>query len=215
MSSSRQPSPSAASPPRFLLSSFGAEAVLLDLALGSFYRLNRTAALICQGYIDGRTEAEIAATLAQAFALPYQRSLDDVRAVTGQVQAERPVGPVNPIAFTTEAGGYRMTWEGAPVCRLDRGGQRLCLYPETAGRFLLQAPLVLLWAAPHVLALSGQSVLHASAIETAQGIRAFCGSSGRGKTTLAHLLAGQGMTVVSEDIVLVGWQGEVPNVFRQ
>jgi len=70
----------------------------------------------------------------------------------------------------------------------------------------------LLWAAPHLLLLRGQLVLHASAVQHPDGVVAFCGASGFGKTTLAHLFAAQGTQLLSEDLVVVSLQGPVPEV---
>src|SRR5437762_9621124 len=106
-----KPQPASATP-RFVLSCFGGEGVFLDLARGNFFRVNRAAALVCQGIIDGRAEDAIAAQLAEAFAIPHARALSDVRTVIGQIAAERPARRVNPISFAAEPQGYRMDWEG-------------------------------------------------------------------------------------------------------
>lgn len=202
--------------PHFALASFAEEeGVLLDLDVGNFYRLNRTALLICRGLIDGRSEADIAAQLAEDFALAPERALEDVHAVKGQVLSERPLRCRSPLTFTAEPdGSHCMHWQGEPVCRVDVLSQRLTVYAENAERLAGEAEQILLWAAPHVLTLSGHSLLHAAAVETADGVRAFCGSSGRGKTTLAQLLAAAGMPAVSEDLVLLAWDGDRPQVVR-
>src|SRR5205823_4302033 len=93
------------------------------------------------------------------------------------------------------------------------GGEGVFLDLARGNLFLTDARQLLLWAAPHVLALSGHAVLHAAAVEASDGVVAFCGSSGRGKTTLASLLADQGMPLVAEDLLVLTWDGAVPQVF--
>src|SRR5262249_21151056 len=70
----------------------------------------------------------------------------------------------------------------------------------------------LLWVAPHVLALRGILVLHASAVLDAAGVLAFCGGSGQGKTTLARALAAAGRELIAEDLLVVRSAGDRPEV---
>ena len=88
--------------------------------------------------------------------------------------------------------------------------RKVILCPQTTDTIRPQLDAVLLWAAPHVLALYSQDVLHASAVILEGQALAFCGSSGAGKTTLAHQLARQGLALLSEDLVLLAWDGSVP-----
>ena len=106
------------------------------------------------------------------------------RTVLQQLGQLRPVRGVNPITFQSEAGGYQMRFNGEAVCRLDPRLRRLDLSPEVPEHLRPHLSLVLQWAAPHLLALAGHYVLHASAVEWNGAILAFCGSSGVGKTTL-------------------------------
>jgi hypothetical protein len=83
---------------------------------------------------------------------------------------------------------------GATVeCRLD---------PSADPRFV--AILVSGLVVSFLLALDGQCVLHASAVEVDGVAIAFAGPSGAGKSTLAALLCGAGARLVTDDVLRVG-----------
>lgn len=58
-----------------------------------------------------------------------------------------------------------------------------------------------------LLALSGETVLHASAVEISGGALAFVGQSGRGKSTLAALLCVELAHLVTDDVLVVRVDG--------
>jgi len=72
----------------------------------------------------------------------------------------------------------------------------------------------LLWIAPHLLRLRNRLVLHASAVVLDGKVSAFCGSSGRGKTTLAWRLAAHGMELIAEDLLVLDLGTDRPEVVR-
>lgn len=59
---------------------------------------------------------------------------------------------------------------------------------------------------PHLLAMDGSLVLHASAIAIARGVLAFVGPSGAGKSSLAASFACHGFPLVADDFVLLSEQ---------
>ncbi len=64
-----------------------------------------------------------------------------------------------------------------------------------------------------MLALDGDLVLHACAVQASAGALVFCGPSGRGKSTLAHALGRRGCPVVSEDGAAIELSGTAPLAF--
>lgn len=60
------------------------------------------------------------------------------------------------------------------------------------------------------LYLRGTLVLHASAVQLGDSAIAFTGGSGRGKSTMATLLCGDGARILTDDILAVDWQGDTP-----
>lgn len=193
---------------RFALASLVDEGVLLDLHRGAFYRINLAAARICREWLEGKAPEAIARELARSYSISESQALHDVDSVFARVFCEREVRSVNPIAFTREAQKLRMEWNGQPLCWLDPAAERLDLCSAPCEPLGVEIAALLLWAAPHLLALYSQDVLHASAVALPEGVLAFCGPSGAGKTTLAQLATDQGASLVSEDLVLVAWSPE-------
>jgi hypothetical protein len=74
--------------------------------------------------------------------------------------------------------------------------------PETMRHLLLNQVI------PVVLSHLGKLVLHASACGTPQGVIAFMGTSGMGKSTLAASFGLQGYPVLTDDCLLVEEQGQ-------
>jgi hypothetical protein len=64
-------------------------------------------------------------------------------------------------------------------------------------------------ALPMILQARGTEVLHASANLTAQGVVAFCGDSGTGKSTIAFGLNQRGYEIVADDAVALDASGAV------
>jgi hypothetical protein len=61
---------------------------------------------------------------------------------------------------------------------------------------------------PLVLQLRGHEVLHASAVQTEDGLFVFCGVSGAGKSTFAYRLSRRGYAVWADDAVVLGAEGD-------
>ncbi len=200
---------------RFALAPFADESVLVDLHRGAFYRINHAARIIFERLAEGAAPEAVVEYLTRAYSIDESEAQRDVAAVIAQVLAEKETRLVNPISFTALGGRHCMSWQGRPLCWLDHGAARLTLCPGIASKFESQLQQILLWAAPHWLALASQEVLHAAAVRTEIGVVAFCGASGAGKTTLAGLLAEQGHALVSEDLTLIVWDQGAPHALLE
>lgn len=195
---------------RFALAPFADESVLLDLRRGAFYRINRVACRIVQGLLEGQSPEAVATDLALTYSLSVADAQRDVDAVLTQVLAEQDARQVNPISFTRHDRHFQLHWNGHALCWLDPDLLRLSLCPEIADVFLSQLQQILVWAAPHLLMLMGQEVLHAAAVAFECGVIGFAGASGVGKTTLAQTLAQGVASLVSEDLLLIDWNDSTP-----
>ena len=60
---------------------------------------------------------------------------------------------------------------------------------------------------PRVIAQRGKMVLHGCGLADDYGVSLFLGNSGWGKSTLAHYLSQQGMTLISDDCVVLSFGG--------
>jgi hypothetical protein len=198
---------------RFALAALADGFVLLDLQGGAFYRVNAIAARICQGLIAGHNAATMALELTKTYGVSQNDALRDVEAMRAQVERSPEVKKdTNPITFVVQESGYVMQWRQRPVCAIDVMRQKFTLLPA-AQDHALDLEILLLWAAPHLLLLQGQGVLHASAIQRTEGILALSGTSGAGKTTTAQAFARQGAALLAEDLILVDMEG-TPQAIR-
>jgi hypothetical protein len=86
--------------------------------------------------------------------------------------------------------------------RLDASQERLDCAPARAGLHWQQA--LLGRVLPNVAIMRGYEALHASAVESPEGVVAVAGPSGMGKTTLALELQGRGWPLFADDVLTFG-----------
>jgi hypothetical protein len=196
---------------RLALAEFSDGAVLLDLQSGNFFRVNTVAARIFASLIHGASETEAVNTLARSCGIPPEAAARDVVALLARLPTGGETKASNPIIFRQNADGLVLEWNGQLLWQISHDGRELTYLansPVGAPEPMTQ----LLWVAPHVLLLRGTVVLHASAVQEAAGVLAFCGSSGQGKTTLARALAAAGRELVAEDLLIVRFSADRPEV---
>ena len=177
----------------------------LDLGTGELYRVNAVGAAVCQGLTRGHSVAQIVHELSMRFDVERAALTLDVErfAATLEKPPEEPRPGRSDVAVSVAPaeGGFFLKFQGNPVLWMAGVGTRAewhALAPSTIAR-----TQILTWAAPHLVALQGLTVLHASAVEHAGGVSAFVGASGAGKTTLARALRDAGATLVSEDLLVL------------
>lgn len=196
---------------RLALAHFEDGAAMLDLTTGTFYRLNPVAAQICQHLIEGQLVADVARDVACSFAIPVTIAQRDVEAFLEQLGKRRQPASSNPITFLSNGAGHVLQWYGRPFWHIDCQGRKLTYLADGQGS-APDSTTQLLWALPHVLLLQQRLVLHASAVEHAGAVLALSGSSGRGKSTLARLLAQEGMNLIADDLLVVHLDHGTPEV---
>jgi hypothetical protein len=188
-------------------------AVVMNLVNGAYFRLNSSAREICRQLQAGATPPEVARQLASRFAVPVEQAEADVAALLRQLRTVSSATGGNPLAFVPDGDRLLLCWEQRPVLALLEDGKQISAQPasgvpasvkEIAGH--------LLWAVPHLLALQGQLVLHASAVQLAAGVAAFCGPSGIGKTTLAARFTAAGAAALAEDLLAICFREGRPQV---
>lgn len=196
---------------RLALAHFEDGAALLDLETGIFYRLNPVATHICEDLAQGHLLADIARDIARTFSIPVTIAQRDVEAFVEQLGKRRQPASSNPITFHSDGAGYVLQWHGRPFWHVDRQGRKLTYLADDQGS-APDSTTQLLWVVPHVLMLQQQVVLHASAVEHTGAVLALSGSSGRGKSTLARLLAQEGMNLIADDLLVVHLDHGTPEV---
>jgi hypothetical protein len=86
--------------------------------------------------------------------------------------------------------------------RLDSSQERLDCAPLHSGLHWQQA--LLGRVLPNVAIMRGYEALHASAVDSPEGVVAVAGPSGMGKTTLALELQARGWPLVADDVLILG-----------
>jgi hypothetical protein len=196
------PTSGLAYPQRLVLADFPDGAVLLDLQTGSFFRVNAAAARVFVSLIDGASETDAANALARSCGITPEAAARDVATLLARLPTSGETKASNPIVFRQNADSLMLECNGQLLWQISHEGRELTYLansPVGAPEPMTQ----LLWVAPHVLLLRGIVVLHASAVQEAAGVLAFCGGSGQGKTTLARALAATGRNLIAEDLLIV------------
>jgi len=189
---------------RYLLAAFASGGVIVDLATGNYFRVNRTAATICEtlrstgdvGEAEARVSRELRISADEARkAMGEVIALLAAPAVHGEIQGSYHFYPAN--------GGYGL-WHGERcVLQVDSGAQTIRLATGAATAAESQIELYLRALAPKLLFQRGVTVLHASACAAAGKLFAFAGVSGAGKTTTVRAFCDAGARVLSEDLVIL------------
>lgn len=182
---------------RFSLASVdGEDGVLLDLVTGEFYRVDRVGVVICKALAEGVGASGAAAATVRNFTVSRTQAQADVRALVASLaRPARRRRQKLPVTFREAGDGFDMFV-----------GRRHALHVErTAGSVETRRrdPALLRLVAPHVLALQGRAVLHASAALVGRKIVAFMGPSGVGKTTIAEILRSAGAPTISRDLLVM------------
>jgi hypothetical protein len=112
------------------------------------------------------------------------------------------------LSFAKLDSGYLLRFPAHADFVVTDGARRIFGYtrgacpPETMRHLLLNQVI------PIVLSQLGKLVLHASACAAPQGVMAFMGTTGMGKSTLAASFGLRGLAVLTDDCLLVRKQGE-------
>ena len=197
---------------RFGIETFGDEGVLIDLATGSYFQLNGTATKVCLALQATDSSAEAAALVAASLEIRAEQALSLVEAVRADL-AKTPVrSPIaGPFRYKRQGDGYLLEDEGTPVLTIDGHGQWIRrASPGDALRFRLLD--YVRGVTPKLLYLRGTPVLHASACVLSEGVTAFAGPSGAGKTTTARAFAKAGRPLLAEDLLLLAPGHPTPTI---
>jgi hypothetical protein len=96
---------------------------------------------------------------------------------------------------------YRLRFFGSCDVVLDRGLTRATVHPMAGADPELLPVLLSGNLLAFVLAMRGEAVLHASAVQVGSEALAFIGASGMGKSTMATLLCAAGARLVTDDVL--------------
>jgi hypothetical protein len=112
------------------------------------------------------------------------------------------------LSFGRQAGSYLLRFPELADFLISPNGSALRCYPLADVPPATIRHLLLDQVFPLVLSRRGVLALHASAVVAPQGVAAFVGVAGRGKSTLAASLAQQGFPAIADDCLLLEVDGE-------
>lgn len=194
---------------RYLVASYADGGVVVDLQSGNYYRVNRTAALVCEtlGQQADRTVADrFIANELRVDEAEASRIVDHVVSDLGSTRIHGEIqGSYH--FYPTET-GYELRHGGRRVLNIFTDDSRIEIEPTAASTMTAsQLELYVRAFAPKLLFQAGIAMLHASACLIDQSLIAFSGLSGAGKTTTAQALQGAGAKLVSEELLVFAPDG--------
>ena len=122
--------------------------------------------------------------------------------LSGSVCARAYVGPDWHWIVWPGVGTYRFQLDGRVVEALPDPGARLADVEDMYARYVL----------PIVMQAVGAEAIHASAVSSSEGVLAFCGERGAGKSTVAYALRRRGYTHRADDVLALEVSGHAVNV---
>jgi hypothetical protein len=99
--------------------------------------------------------------------------------------------------------GYLLRFRRCGEFVISADLREVVVRPDPAGEHEILPVLLAGTCIAFLLALRGETVLHASAVTAGDGALAFVGHTGQGKTTLAALLCLAGSALISDDVLVV------------
>jgi hypothetical protein len=188
---------------QFAIEPVGDDGVLIDLRTGGFFRLNPTATKACLALQQSASFADAASLLAASLEVLPAEAAALLESVQSQLAAPGVrTEPVGPFRYRPNEGGYALEDNGRVVLTMDTSGRTLRLeaHPDTLAFKMLDYVRAV---TPKLLHLRGVTVLHASACLLPEGLTAFSGRSGAGKTTTARAFERAGARLISQDLVVL------------
>jgi hypothetical protein len=198
-------SPSTRFGERYVLEVFPAgDGVLLDLATGSYFRLNASAVCIGEALSTCASEQAAIDRVATKLGLGPAEAARSVEDFLSGVAVTVPLEiPPSPLHFDARPDGTAVFLErGRPILSIDPAKRIVALEAPVAS-LPVRLALYLQSVMPKLLSLLDVPILHAAASELGGQLVAFSGKSGAGKTTTARAFAKTGIRLVSEDLLIL------------
>jgi hypothetical protein len=198
---------------RYLLARYPTGGVVVDLESGNYYRVNGSAALVCDAL---RAGADVEGRIAGELGVPHAEAARMVANVTAglTVPAVRDT-PQGSYHFHPAPGGYVLRNGARTVLEVEGTHLSIRLPPDGEPPNEMQVEVYVRALAPKLLFQRGVTVLHASACMVAGKLIAFAGMSGAGKTTTARAFVKAGAGLVSEDLVVLAPEARQATVLTE
>lgn len=200
-------SPFQATTDRYSLARFPDGGVVVDLVTGNYFRLNSTAATICEALLGERSEGDARSRLCADLQVPMEEAERLVSQVGTSLQSPQFHGPIQgSYHFYPNETGYELRHGSRSVLEVRRDGTEIQVAAGVGVASEAQLELYVRALAPKLLFQLGFNVLHAASVRASRCI-AFAGVSGAGKTTTARAFAQAGARPISEDLLIFSIEG--------
>jgi hypothetical protein len=190
---------------RYAVVRFADGGVLADLVTGSYSRLNRSAAVVCEALAANDVLADAKADAAKRLGIADDeaaRAVDEIVATLGRPGPRRPRPDSFFYELAPDPDGYVFSAGERPRLLASADGLTVRAAPGDESTPAATADY-LRALAPRLLFLRGALVVHGAACRRPAGALAFCGDSGAGKTTTARAFEAAGAPLVAEDMLVV------------
>jgi hypothetical protein len=199
----------------FALAAVPGGGVVLNVARGSYWALNGSAAAILEEFDRATDQRDAIVNVVRRLGIDERHAARDLATVLSTLNTEGVrQEPLDPFRYRlAEGGGYNL-WQGdMRVLHVSPDGTSIQLVADPAA-----LPLRLYdytsAVAPKVMFLLGMAVLHGSSCRAPDGtLLCMCGKSRAGKTTTARTLSRCGYPLESEDLLVLGPDLSAPRVF--
>ncbi len=190
------------------------DGILVDLESGSYFKLNATAALICDVLSSAETIGDAIGCVAEKMRVPSAEGARLI-ALVGETLSEgtTPAEAPGPLRYVSGKDGSAVFEEDHRTIFSIASGSRSVRFHASLDE--LEAPLVLYLKAlvPKLLSLLEVPVLHAAACRVGGSLLAFSGKSGAGKTTTVRAFERAGASLLSEDLMVLSLTDELPSMY--
>jgi hypothetical protein len=191
---------------RFAVATFADGGIVVDLVTGAYFRLNASAAIICEALVAADDVQSAGVMVAKRLRIDdgeAARAVEEIRVALGTPSPRRDRPDPFRYGPAPEGDGYVLSSNGSPKLWMSADGlviRALSVQRESTA----QTFEYLRAAAPKLLFLQGAVVLHGAACTSGHGLLVFSGDSGAGKTTTAKAFSAAGATLFAEDMLVVG-----------
>jgi hypothetical protein len=192
---------------RHVFALFPEGGIALELASGTYSSLNATAAAVCRFIEESRSWEDTVSAVKARWQLSSEQARAALSGVLESLASSRPAAaPTEDFTYQPLEDGYALVRQGQPLVAVGRDGDHLRLL-TTPDRFPFGLEHCLRVVSPKILAARGCMVLHAATCRSGRHLRAFCGLSGAGKSTVSELLGSLGAPKLADELLLVSTAG--------
>ena len=189
---------------RYLLARFPSGGVVVDLESGNYFRVNRSAALVCEVLRATNSKTDAHSRVSEELQISPDEATRAIGSVVAMLSTPATRGEIQgPYHFYPAEGGYGIWHGNRCVLEVDGGNLEICLASDATSEPPERIELYVRALAPKLLFQKEITVLHAAACIAGGKLIAFAGLSGAGKTTTARAFRDAGAKLVSEDLVVL------------